>query len=179
MKKLLLTTSALALASFGAQAANQGLTGPTSTGDLEVSMDIVEEVKVSNLADIALGQYVPGGGNLVGNSPACVHYNNATTYTIQFDSTNGAGAGFTLDDGAANTVPYTVEYDDTQGGGFISISDGVSANVDGADTANNDDCATLGSDNGDIRATVTDVGLLGVPNGTYTDTLVVTVSPNP
>ena len=55
LMKLLSATCAGVMAAASAQAASQGTAGPTSTGTIAVTMDILEEVKISNLVDIALG----------------------------------------------------------------------------------------------------------------------------
>ncbi|MDE0723937.1 MAG: hypothetical protein OSB62_04475 [Alphaproteobacteria bacterium] len=163
-----------------AQAATQGIAGVTSTGTLVVTMDVLEEVKVSNLADVVLAQYVPGGGDVIGTSGACIYYNNANQYDITATSANSAGPGYQMNLGANNIV-YGLEYqNDTLGAGaYSALNETVTYTVTTA-TGTDDDCVTAGGDTSDIRVTVTDTGApLGVPNGTYTDTITFVIVPNP
>ncbi len=173
-------TCASVMAAASAQAATQGVAGQTSTGTLAVTMDVLEEVKVSNLIDMNLAQYVPGGGDVVGTSPACVFYNNATQYDITATSANSAGPGYQMNLGA-NNIPYGLEYrnDALGAGAYSNMNETVTYTVTTA-TTTDDDCITAGGDTSDIRVTVTDTGSpLGVPNGTYTDTITFVVQPNP
>jgi len=178
--KLLSATCAGVMAAASAQAATQGTAGPTSTGTIAVTMDILEEVKISNLVDIALGQYVPGGGNLTGSTPVCVYYNNATQYDIAPTSANSAGPGYQLNLGADN-VAYGAEYQNDRlgAGAFTAFDDGSTYTVNTA-TTTDDDCVTATGDTSTIRVTVTDTGSpLGVANGSYSDTITLVVTPNP
>ena len=178
----LLSAAAVAVTAAGAaHAATQGALGATSTGTITVTMDILEQVKVSNLADIALGQYVPGGGDLTGSSDVCVHYNNATNYDLTLSSANSAGPGFQLAN-AGNFVTYAVDYTTktTAGGGATAAHiEAATVQYDDADP-NADDCVILTGPTSTLDVTVTDTGTtLGVPNGTYSDVITLVVAPKP
>ncbi len=180
LMKLLSATCAGVMAAASAQAATQGIAGPTSTGTLVVTMDVLEEVKISNLVDIPLTQYVPGGGNITGSSPVCVYYNNATQYDITPTSANSAGPGYQMILGA-DVIPYAVEYqNDALGAGAYSAMNETTVYTVNTATSVDDDCVTATGDTSDLRVTVTDTGSpLGVANGTYTDTITLVVVPNP
>ncbi len=180
LMKLLSATCAGVMAAASAQAATQGIAGPTSTGTLAVTMDILEEVKISNLADIALGQYVPGGGDLTGTSPVCVYYNNANQYDITPTSANSAGPGYQLNLGADN-VAYTGEFqnDRVGAGAFTAFNETTVYTVNTA-TTTDDDCVTATDSTSTLRVRVTDTGSpLPVANGSYSDTITLVVVPNP
>lgn len=180
LMKLLSATCVGVMAAASAQAATQGSTGPTSTGTLVVSMDVLEEVKISNLADITIGQFVPDGVDETGTSPVCVYYNNATQYDITATSANSAGPGYQMVFGA-DVIPYAVEYqNDALGAGAYSAMNETTTYTVNTATTTDDDCVTATGDTSNLRVTVTDAGTpLGVANGTYTDTLTLVVVPNP
>lgn len=79
-------------------AATDGQLGATSTGDLTITLDVGDEVLISNLADIALIESTPD--NFVGTlSSICVYSNSATQgYNLTVTATGGS---FGLVNGAA------------------------------------------------------------------------------
>ncbi|MCW9015528.1 MAG: hypothetical protein OQJ89_01045, partial [Kangiellaceae bacterium] len=64
------TLFALGVASSSVMAATQGTLGTTSTGTLDITLDIDNLMRVSNLDDINLGTYA-GAGNLTGSDAFC------------------------------------------------------------------------------------------------------------
>lgn len=153
-------------------AATQGTVGATSTGDLDISLTILDEVRISNLADITLGTFL--GADLAGTSPACVFRSGTGNYEITASGDGGAtGDQFALADGA-NSVDYTVTYDD--GTGPAALTSGtVLTGQTGGDPAS-DTCAGTG-DNGTIAVNVLAADMSGLPAGAYTGTLTLTVAP--
>ena len=181
IKNTLFATTFLAMGAAGvvtSMAATQGATGGTSSGDLVVSLIIDNKLKVSNLDDTALGTFA--GANLTATETICVYYNQTAPYQILFDSNDNPGT-FELSDGV-NNIPYSFTYDDGTNGA-AAITAGVALtnrNSGGNDAATgaNDDCGTLGADNGTIAFTAAAVDITGNPNGTYSETLDITVSPS-
>lgn len=179
MKKYaLLTTSALICSMVGISTAlalaTQGTPGATSAGDLIVSMTITNDVNVTNLADIVLGNY--GGADLTGSSPVCVYFNAANNYQITIDSNDTPGT-FALEDGASNTIPYTVTYDDTNGAQAVTAGVAITGMDTGGNTTD-DDCSTATADNGTLAVSVLATDITGNPNGTYAETLDISVAPD-
>jgi len=151
-------------------AANDGIIGATSTGDLDITLTILDEVRISNLADITLGTFV--GADLSGNSPACVYRSGTGNYQITADGSGALGA-FTLTDGA-NTVPYTVNYDD--GAGSLPLASGVPLPGQTGGDQGSDTCANTGN-NGSIDVNVLAANMTALPAGAYAGTLTLTVAP--
>lgn len=183
MSKILMAGAVIALGATTAHAATDGALDTTSIGTADISLIISELVQITGLDDMDLDNgdttntYSPGNGDVSDTTAFCVHYNNATGVNLQLDSTNGAGAGYLLDDGGGNQLTYVVEVDEGNDGGATPHAEAaVVAYAAMASTVLN--CG--GADNNSLETSIVDTGApLGVPNGTYTDTLTFTVTPNP
>jgi hypothetical protein len=169
LKRIALGATLATVATSGF-AATQGSTGFTSVGDLDISLTVANEVKISNLSDIVLPGFT--GTDVSGTSAACVYRNAGTTYNITATG-SGAANAFTLTDGT-NTVAYGVTYDD--GSGATALATGVALAADGAEGVD-DDCSTAGANNGSIEVTVTAAAAAGLPAATYSGTLTLLVAP--
>lgn len=167
MKKLL-ATLAMATVSTAAMAANQGLVGTSSNGDLDITLTIAEEIQVLNLADIDLLD-----GTAAQTSPACVRGNIASAYDIRFTATEGS---FILNHATtADTIGYAVTY--SHGGGAAAPATYNTAIVDaGAVYTADADCNSGAANNGVIEVTATAGDVTGATAGTYTGTLAVEVA---
>jgi len=152
-------------------AANDGVVGPTSTGDLNIELTILDEVRISNLSDIVLGTFA--GADLSGNSGACVFRSGTGNYEITADG-SGAGGAFELSDGT-NSVPYTVTYDDGTGAAALTSGTALTGQT-GGDPAS-DTCATIAGDNGSIDVNVLATDMASLPAGAYNGLLTLTVAP--
>jgi hypothetical protein len=180
---LMISVLSLYRKSSNAYAASDGALDSTSVGTSDVQLIVQELVQVENLIDIDLDNgdgfniYIPGGGDVSGTDIFCVYYNNATGVDLTLGSTNGAGTGYQLEDGFTNSIVYNVEVDEGNDGGFTPHGDGSTINYPNmADQQLN--CA--GGVFNAIRVSVNDTGSpLGVPNGTYTDTINFLIAPNP
>jgi hypothetical protein len=151
-------------------AANQGNLGATSSGDLAITMTTEDQIQISNLEDIALAD--GGSGDFTGSSPACIYRNGTGAYTLTAAG-SGADNAFTLSNGGADSLAYTLTYDDGTGAQTLATGTALSGRT-GADTASKT-CAS--GNNGNIDVTVAAANINSVPAGTYTGTLVLTVSP--
>jgi len=153
-------------------AANQGTVGATSSGDLDISLTVLDEVRISNLADITLGTFV--GADLSGTSPACVFRSGTGNYEITATGDGGAAADEFSLAGGTDTVDYTVTYDD--GSGPTAVTSGTAlGGQTGGDPAS-DTCAGTG-DNGTIAVNVLATDMAGLAADVYTGTLTLTVAP--
>ena len=153
-----------------ALAATDGVVGFNSTGTVDISLDVNDEVRISNLTDINLGVFA--GVDAVGSSAACVYRNGTGNYNLTASGDGAAGA-FTLTDGT-NTVPYSVTYDDGSGAAAATAG-AVLAGLTGADPAS-DTCAGTGN-NGTIEVTVAAADAAGLPAATYAGVLTLLVAP--
>jgi len=177
LKNSLFATTLLACGIAGVTAAvavTQGSAGATSTGTSQLSLVINNKLNVTNLADTALGTY--SGADMTGSDSICVYYNQTASYKITFDGTNTPGT-FVLDDGSSNTIPYTISYDDGGGASAITAATALTGQSTGGNTTD-DDCVTATADNGTVAYTVLATDITGNPNGTYTDTVQITVAPD-
>tara|TARA_R110000868_G_scaffold262401_1_gene520858 strand:- start:21511 stop:22065 length:555 start_codon:yes stop_codon:yes gene_type:complete len=182
MSKILMAGTVMALSASSVYAATQGLLEATSSATSDVTMDILEQVQINAVTDLALDNgdstntYVPNAGDVSATNTLCVHYNNGADVFLQIDSLNGAGSGYVLTDGTDN-ITYLVSVDFDASGTFAPHAEGANTSYVGmADTAAN--CG--GGNDTAIKAFILDSGAtLGVGNGTYTDTLTYTVTPNP
>ena len=181
IKNTLFATTFLAVGAAGvvtSMAATDGTTGPTSTGNLVVSLVVDNKLKVSNLDDTDLGTF--NGGPLSASEDICIYFNQTAPYQITFDSNDTPGT-FELTDGV-NNIPYTITYDD--GDGAQPVVAGTP--ITGLDTQGNDavsgaddDCATVtGGDNGTLAFSALAADITGNPNGTYSETLDIVVAPS-
>ena len=77
------TGIALTTALFAGQAmaASQGTIGDTSTGNSDVTLTIVDKVRISGVSDIALGTF-DGSTDLAGGTSFCVYRNGGDGYTM-------------------------------------------------------------------------------------------------
>ena len=151
-------------------AATPGTTGFTSTGSIGISLTVLDDVKISNLADIPL---TFSGADVSGTSSACVYrYGDTGLYDVT-GMGSGAGNTYILTDGT-NTVTYDVEFDD--GSGFSSLVSGVAMASENA-TNVDDDCAT-GGNNALIQVSIEAESVPVLPTTTYTGTLMLLLAPH-
>ncbi len=168
-KTVLLAAAAAGLGST-ALAATDGAVGFNSTGTVDITLNVNDEVRISNLADINLGVF--GGADAVGSTDACVYRNGTGAYRITASGSGAAGA-FTLTDGT-NTVGYSVNYDDGTGALAMASATPMIGRT-GADPSSAT-CATTGN-NATVTTTVAAADGAALPAGTYTGTLTLLVAP--
>ena len=101
------------LAAHSAHAATQGVLGPTSTGDLTITLTVDDLVQISDLDDITLATY--GSVSLTGGDDVCV-YSNSGSYDITATGDGGdTGTAFELTGSGPDSVPYSVEWATSSG----------------------------------------------------------------
>lgn len=180
MKKLL--SIAIASAAFIAApsfaALQQGQLGATSQGSLDINLTVSDIVQISGLSNIALAQNAAGGAS--GTSSACVYANGDGLYDIKIAGDGDAdGANLELD-GTGGTVGYAVTFTDGASNSVTtSTADVGGTNYTAEDRVGNAtsaSCATGNTATIDIDVSAADYQAAAV--GTYTDTLVLIVSPN-
>ncbi len=168
--KSLLTGGVAAVLATTAFAATDGTPGFTSTGTVDISITVDDEVRISNMVDIQLGTFA--GADASDSTGACIYRNSAPTYQITA-SGSGAANAVTLTDGT-NSVAYSVTYSD--GSAPDSMTSGLAltgqagADVDVA-------CGNTG-DNATVAVTVAAADAAALPAGAYTGTLTLVVAPN-
>lgn len=158
--------SAPALTLAAPPATTQGTVGATSTGYVFMQVIIPKLIRVDGLADINFGTYNGDGLARTGTSPACVAQNGAGTYGIVATSLNGSFAmtGAT----ALTTIPYTVSW----GGTALTYNTNL-----GVQTPEGTTLAPCTATAGKLSVGITGAALDAADADTYTDTLVLTVTP--
>lgn len=155
-------------------AVSVGAPGVTSTGSVDVTVQVQDMIRISGLDDAALqfGAYSGDGVDLTGTSPACVYRNGAaTTYSIVASSGNGVAGVFNmLRATGTELIPYVV----TWGGTALSSA---AAPVGGLapDSRTSTTCGgapVAGKVQVDILASELDQA----EPGSYADTLTLTVA---
>lgn len=163
---------ALGMSSAAVMAATQGTLGTTSTGDLEITLDIDSLVRVSNLNDIDLGTFAGGAADLSGSDNFCIYRNGAGNYNITMTG-SGAASAFTLTDGT-NTIPYSVSFTN---GGANAMATGTALTAQAGAFTANDTCNSGANDNVSVAVTVANSDLASAPASSYTGTLTMVVAP--
>lgn len=156
-------------------AATQGVVGSTSGGSLHISVFLGSGlIIIKGLDDIDLGTW-SGTGDLVGASLHCVGTNApANRFRVAATGT-GAGAAFTLSNGAG-TLPYSVSYDD--GTGFAQMTPGTYLpNRKGIALAAASNCQTSGNPLEARQVRIPEANLAVAPAGIYASVLTMTVAP--
>ncbi len=160
------------LASAPVMAASDGTLGATSSGSTDISVQIVDMVKVTGLDNIALGSYT-GTGDLTGTTDYCVYRNGGGAYQVTLTSTTGA---LSVSDGGTNNIGFSVLIDDdndaTAGGESLGYNSASLVSMAGASAA---DCG--GSDNAQMHFTFAEADLQAAKSATYNATLTVLVEP--
>lgn len=165
------TLAAIATAGY---AANQGTVGFNSTGDLTITMDVTDDVRISALQDLNFGALAGVGDTET--STACI-YRNATTISRNYEVTavgNGAGGAFLLTGTNGATVPYSVTFNDTTTGGVATLM------TSGDPAPGTNASGTINCDSGNNAEIIVDISTaaaLAAPADAYTGILTLTVSP--
>ncbi|MEM7097346.1 MAG: hypothetical protein AAF541_03735 [Pseudomonadota bacterium] len=167
LKKIALGGTLVAAAA-GVQAASDGTVGASSTGSVELSLEVEAAVKISNLLDIDLGTFATSA-TLSGFTEACIYSNSAAGYTVTATSasTGGTTSGFQLHNGA-DALNFSVEFDST------ALAYNTLTNFTGARTID-DDCST--GNNTRIDVEVDPVDASSISTGTYLATLTLLIAP--
>jgi hypothetical protein len=181
----LMTAFGMSAAFFltSAEAAIQGSTGTTSTGQVQVQIIIPALVNISGLTDITIPTPTNFSVPATGQTTACVYTNSAAatpTYAVTATSANsGGGTDFFVKNGPSSTLKYTATWTNTGSTpGPVTLASGVK--VTGRTGANNTSttCASGGpSSNATFAVSFAAADMQLAPDGTYTDTATIVISP--
>jgi len=175
MKKLFqgLVIAGAVVVGGSAIAATDGTLGGTSSGTVDITVDVGDQILITGMTDIT-GSYVPGS-NFTGSSRACVYRNGGTgDFDVQIDSANGTGTDFRLQDGGV-FVTYDVTFDDGASGA-VDMDHAVNDNTSFTN-ANTTSPTCGGAPQSTIAIDVPDANLGAVAGGSYADTLTILVAP--
>ena len=172
--KVIATVIAGLLSSTAAFAATDGSLGATSTGQVDLDLEVLESVQITALDDINFGSY--GGansGDINQGDAYCVYVSGGEDYTITPTSSNG---DFNLV-GATNSdeIAYTVKFAGASTGAASQAA--VAYNTASA-TFTGDDATDCGAaNNASIDVSITEAAIRAVSADDYSDTLVLLVNP--
>jgi hypothetical protein len=135
----------------------------------------VTKVRIMEVDNISLGTWAYS--SMTGNDAVCAYRNDGVgTYhiTATDDSTITPG-GFYLQNAAdTQKIAYSLLWGNTPSPGSTSLADGVQASGSGANTSSNN-CS--GGDSANLRVDINNSALAAVPNGTYTATVTLVMTP--
>lgn len=168
-----LATVIAGLISTATFAATDGTLGSTSTGQVDLDLEILDSVEITALNDIDFGQYGGGDtGDINAGDAYCVFVNGGDDYNITPTSSNGK---FALQGTLGDEIDYTVKLAGAATG--ASSASAVSYG-DASGTFSGSNARDCGStDNSSVDISITESDLLSVSTDTYSDTLILLVSP--
>lgn len=168
-----LATVIAGLISSASMAAVDGTMGATSTGQIDLDLEVLDSVEITALDDVDFGQY---GGTDVGGLNAgdayCVFVNGGDDYNITPTSSNGK---FSLVGTLGDEIDYTVKLVDAATGASSAAAvsyNNASATFSGSNAR---DCGS--SDNASVDVSITEAEIRAASTDTYSDTLILLVSP--
>lgn len=164
----------MSFAAAGAFAATDGDLGSTSTGDLDLDLEVLDSVEITQLTDIDFGQYGGGDTGAINQGDGfCVYVNGGDDYSITPTSANGSfvltGTGF------GDEIEYSVR--------FVGASTGAAeATATSYNTASGTfkgsvkrDCD--GTDNASLDVRIGEQEIRDATTDAYSDTLILLVNP--
>ncbi|WP_066017360.1 hypothetical protein [Endozoicomonas atrinae] len=176
------TYSMLSHAATGA--ANDGTLGTTSTGTIPVTLNMPAVIKISELKEVTFAYTDGVGGDLSNTQSFCVYTNTAGgLYTLTInDSSDEKPATFQLSPAGGNrvggqTVTYNVLFSsepNAASGTLTPVKPGMPISATGANTQALDCGGAMVTT---LTIEIPESSLAAVENGTYTDTLTLTVAP--
>lgn len=169
-----ISLAALSLAAFTATAATDGDLGSTSTGQLDLDLEVLDSVEITQLTDIDFGQYGGGDTGAINEGDSfCVYVNGGDDYSITPTSSNGSfvltGSEF------ADEIEYSVR--------FVGASTGA---AEASATTYNTVSQTFkgsvkrdcdGTDNASVDVNIAEQEIRDATTDAYADTLILLVNP--
>lgn len=168
-----LATVIAGLISTSAFAATDGSMGSTSTGQIDLDLEVLDSVEITALNDIDFGQY--GGtdtGDINAGDAYCVFVNGGDDYNITPTSSNGK---FSLVGVLGDEIDYTVKLNGAATGAASASAvsyNSASATFSGSNAR---DCSS--ADNASVDVSITEAEIRTASTDTYSDTLILLVSP--
>lgn len=177
MKKILIASAIAASTIMTAPsfAATQGTVGGTSSGDLDITVNVADAVRISGLNDLTAT--FDGTNDVVLSDSACIYRNGTGLYEITAVGDGGTGTDFSITDGASPAIAYTVNWNDQAvAGAGVPVTSGLAVTGQtGADDSSTT-CATTGL-NSAVEVTILATDLIAAPSSSYVGTLFLSVSP--
>jgi hypothetical protein len=169
------------LAAPAAFAQTQGSLGATSTGSIDLDLQVLDSVEINRLGNIDLGSYGGTQTGAVGASEAyCVYVNGGDDYKITPTSANGAATDdvqkfHLLGDVGGDEIMYTVKFVGAATGASSATAtnyNAASATFNGSNLRN---CNN--ADNAQLHIDIAEQEIRDATTDTYQDTLILLVNP--
>lgn len=167
---ILLTTGS----AISAPVTNGNVGATSSDAQSTVSINVGDAVRVSDINNFTFSN---SASSTTVSDTICVYHRGAATYGIKFESGRTGASAFEMVDGS-NSIAYTVKYEGNTTGNVSSATAAVHGTKMSASGANQTSVNCGGTNNGTIYLTTDATSLQAAPQGNYSDTLVVTVTPN-
>ena len=150
-------------------AATQGTLGDTSTGTVEITLNLGSAVRISGLADIELD--AEQGADAVGATDICIFHSGGINYQLNALGSGTANAfELTTPD---NSVAYAVTLTDRDGSN--PLTPGVPYTASLATSGDDPDCSVNGP-NARLLVSIDQAATASAPRGIYTGTLTLIVA---
>lgn len=169
-----LTLAALNAGHLFAQTAD-GALGATSTGNIDLDLQVLDSVKITDMDGIDFSTYGAGDtGDINQGDAFCVYRNGGDGYTITPTSTNGA---FALSGTNSNTdvIDYSVRLVGANTGAAAAAVVGYNAASATFNGSVFTDCGSV--NNASIDVKIAEQEIRDATTDTYSDTLVLLVNP--
>ena len=155
-------------------AATDGSLGATSTGQINLDLEVLDSVEISELDDIDFGQYGGGDtGDINAGDAYCVYVNGGDDYNITPTSSNG---GFhLLGNSSADEIPYTVKFAGAATGASSESAVAYNSPSDTFQGSNTRNCGA--ANNASVDVSISEDDIRAATTDTYADTLILLVSP--
>jgi len=157
-------------------ATSDGALGATSEGSADMTLEIARLVRLSNMADLAFGQY-SGSGNLSADRDVCVWTNDADATYVVTATGDGENSAFTV---SADTeiLAYSLYWNDSTGteNNHLLTANQVSAEMSNANTSS---LSCGGVDNANFQVVLNQTALQASRPGAYAGVITFVVAPAP
>lgn len=182
-------TAVLAISSPAFAATDGALSTTSSTGTVQLNVNIPKMVRVSGLNDLTIdvtpdALTEPYHSREDATDKFCVYSNDGANgaYSMAVSATAGpeGSSPFALTGAGSTKLPYAIWTSDNVGNEFKDfrfngLTTSYASNADNAGRRTTLDCSVQGN-NASIKFGVNDSDLVAAQAGTYTDTVTVTVS---
>jgi hypothetical protein len=185
-KQNIMKLAAVLIATFvagEAHAAVQGSLGATSTGSVDILVKKPARVRISNLQDLTVNQWVDGDGPVQLTNDVCVYStrpNGGYKITAHGD---GTGNAFTIKDAANDIMPYTVAWNSAGVGALSNTGAALTTGTQSAALthAATDSSTCAGATPGAtarLIVNIAEASMVAATDGDYAGTLTMLVTPN-
>lgn len=169
---------ALMVSSVSVYAATDGnISFTSSVGTKNISITIPRLIKITGVDDVTFGSY-GGSGNQEDTDSLCIFITSGN-YDITATGSGDGGTTFEVEDGA-NDIAYNVFWADdnvTLIGAATQLTHGSALGSQTGGNAINLITSCTGNENARVFVQMLEADLQAAPDGTYTGTLTLTVSP--